>query len=197
MGEWDKHYEDSWYEGEFNTGVTNSPSTNPWHKLPFAWENFGPVNMPNHLWANHWNKNASNDYMPTDEAPPDQTGIFMAYLTIDTSEHAFRFIKDLFRIGLCADAYFEESGVDRSYLKLGKLATNPDRVRVQLTLAESRVVPLIDYINQNNPSTYDYPVQDTIVVPIKTGDPDYIQWVIESAKKKIDYNAVYGNNIAS
>ena len=44
MGEWDKHYEDSWFEGEFNTGVDNSPTINPWHKLPYAWEDFGPVN---------------------------------------------------------------------------------------------------------------------------------------------------------
>jgi uncharacterized protein involved in tolerance to divalent cations len=79
-------------------------------------------------------------------------------------------------------------------LKFGKLATNPNRVRVQLTVAESRVVPLIDYINQNNPSAYDYPVQDTIVIPISTGDQDYVQWVLDSANKKIDYSAIYGNN---
>ena len=34
-------------------------------------EQFGPVNQPKHIWANHWHGNASNDYMKTDEAEPD------------------------------------------------------------------------------------------------------------------------------
>jgi len=30
------------------------------------------------------------------------TGIYLVYLTVDTEEHATRFVKDLFRLGLCA-----------------------------------------------------------------------------------------------
>lgn len=187
MGEIDKHYEDSWYQGQKNTGVLNTSPMNPWHKLPNAWDSFGPVNQPGKFLY-------PKDFKPpADIAKPSDTGIYLAYFTVDTSEHAFRYIKDLFLAGLCPDASFEEYGVDRSYLKFGKLSTNPDRVRVQITLPGPKVTPLIEYINTNNPSSYDYPVQDIIVIPVQNANPEYVKWINEQSNKKIDYKEIYKN----
>ena len=49
MGEWDKTYEDSYFQGKFNTNKKNEPMLNPWHSLPNAWNSMGPVNQPKHL----------------------------------------------------------------------------------------------------------------------------------------------------
>ena len=49
------------------------------------------------------------------------TGIYLVYLTVDSEEHASRFVKDLFRLGLVAAVEMQEGGFDRSYLKFGRI----------------------------------------------------------------------------
>ena len=46
-----------------------------------------------------------------------------------------------------------------------------------MTTAESRLVELIDYINNENPTHYDYPVPNTIVLPVATSNDKYVAWV--------------------
>jgi len=46
-----------------------------------------------------------------------------------------------------------------------------------MTTAESRLVELIDYINNENPTHYDYPVPNTIVLPVATSNDKYVKWV--------------------
>jgi len=115
MGVWDKEHEDNFYQGDHNTAYINSPKLNPWHSLPGAWEQHGPVNQPKHL--------QKGDFLPSNLAGASETGTYLVFLTIDTEEHATRFIKDLFKHGLIADVQMIEGGFDRSYLKLGRLAT--------------------------------------------------------------------------
>lgn len=46
-----------------------------------------------------------------------------------------------------------------------------------MTTAESRLLELIDYINNENPTHYDYPVPNTIVLPVSTSNDKYVAWV--------------------
>ena len=90
MMESDKTYEDTWYQGNKNTGGLNYCPLPPGHSLPHAWDKFGPVNQPKKF------------MYPKDFKAPEEiesasgTGLYLAYFTVDTSEHAFRYIKDLF-----------------------------------------------------------------------------------------------------
>ena len=186
MGEIDKHYEDNWNQGMHNTGTQNSPVINSWHKLPNAWDKMGPTNQPGKFLY-------PKDFQKPGEFAASESGIYLTYFTVDTSEHAFRYIKDLFAAGLCPDASFEEQGIDRSYLKFGRLSTDPNRVRVQVTVPTEKVNPLIEYINEHNPSSYDYPVQDVYVVPVQNANTEYVKWINEQANKKIDYKEIYKN----
>ena len=115
----------------------------------------------------------------------------MVYLTVDAEEHASRFTKDLFRLGLVAAVEMQEGGFDRSYLKFGRISTEKGRTRLQMTTSETRLAELIDYINDENPTHYDYPVPNTVAVPIRIANPKYIEWVkkqttSESGKIKYD-----------
>ena len=42
---------------------------------------------------------------------------------------------------------------------------------------------LVDFVNQNTPVDYDYPVQDVTVEPISQGDSKYIQWIKDQTKE--------------
>ena len=59
----------------------------------------------------------------------------------------------------------------------GTAHTEKERVRLVLTTADDRVPELVDFVNQNSPSLYDYPVPDVITEPVQSGDEDYIKWV--------------------
>ena len=59
-----------------------------------------------------------------------------------------------------------------------------------MTTAESRLVELIDYINNENPTHYDYPVPNTIVLPVSNSNEKYVSWVktqVGSEAGKIKY----------
>lgn len=57
------------------------------------------------------------------------------------------------------------------------MVTEKGRDELQLTTTADRVSTLIDYINNNNPTQYDYPVPDTHVIPVTNGNPEYLAWV--------------------
>lgn len=114
----------------------------------------------------------------------------MAYLTVDSEEHATRFIKDLFKEGLIAAVQTMDGGFSRSYLKFGTPSTENKRVRLEMTVPDGRVANLINFVNMNNPTQYDYPVPDVTVIPVTTGNAEYISWAKASGKvdfSKIDY----------
>ena len=57
------------------------------------------------------------------------------------------------------------------------MATEKGRDKLELTTTGDKVAELIDYINKNNPTNYDYPVPDTVAIPVETGNAKYISWV--------------------
>ena len=105
-------------------------------------------------------------------------------MDIDSEEHATRFIKDLFHNGLVAAVQMMEGGYDRSYLKFGTPSTETKRVRLEMTVPDNRVANLINFVNLNNPTPYDYPVPNVTVVPCTTANPAYAKWAKESGKIK-------------
>jgi len=118
MFESDKHYEDNFYQGLGNTGTKNAPGIGdhvplPWHTLPRKLEKLAPTNMPDHK--------HQGDFKPASLTGSSATGIYLVYLTVDSEEHASRFVKDLFRLGLVAAVEMQEGGFDRSYLKFGRI----------------------------------------------------------------------------
>lgn len=177
MGEINKEYEDDYNQGGHNTAGPSEIKNQPQHSIPGSWEKVGPTNVPKHL-----NK---GDFKAA-EAPETASGsnIVMAYLTVDSDEHATRFVKALFQNNLIAEANLYDGGFERTYLKLGRMTTEKSRDKLELTTTEDRVAKLIDYINTNNPTEYDYPVPDTVVLPVETGNTKFLSWV----KKTLEDN---------
>merc|ERR1711934_105022 len=139
MFESDKHYEDTFYQGSHssspNTGTKNAPGIADhvpvmWHTLPKRYEQVAPVNMPSHM--------HQGDYKAATTMGTSATGIYLVYTTVDSEEHASRFVKDLFRLGLIAAAEMQEGGFDRTYLKFGRIQVEKGRSRLQMTTGESR-----------------------------------------------------------
>jgi len=61
-----------------------------------------------------------------------------------------------------------------------------------LTTSDARLVELIDYCNNENPTHYDYPVPNTIALPVSTSNDKYVAWVKEQTSTdsgKIKYEA--------
>lgn len=117
---------------------------------------------------------------------PEGSGsdVVMVYITVDNDEHAVRFVKALFNKGLIASANQYEGNFERTYLKLGRMATEKGRDKLELTTTADKVAALIDYTNQNNPTSYDYPVPDTVVLPVKSGNAKWIAWVKKQVAKE-------------
>jgi len=168
MGVWNKDYEDNYNAGGHNTAGTSEIKNQPQHILPNAWDKMGPTNVPKHF--------QKGDYQAA--TGPDGAGSTAAlvYLTVDDDEHATRFVKALFNQGLISQANQYEGNFERTYLKLGRMATEKGRDRLELITTNDKVAALIDYVNNNNPTSYDYPVPDTVVLPIKTGNPKFLAW---------------------
>ena len=78
--------------------------------------------MPAHM--------TKGDYKPATLQGASSTGIYLVYLTVDSEEHASRFVKDLFRLGLVAAVEMQEGGFDRTYLKFGRIQTEKGRTRL-------------------------------------------------------------------
>lgn len=119
----------------------------------------------------------AEDFHDPATPPASATGISIAYLTVDTEEHATRFVRQLFKEKLVAVVNTQEGGFERSYLKFGRPSTEVGRTRLTMTTTNDKIPALIDFINQNNPTSYDYPVADVSVLPVNQGNPAYIEWV--------------------
>lgn len=168
MGGWNKDYEDNYNNGGHNSGGTSEIKNQPQHVLPNAWSKMGPTNIPK-----HFNK---GDYQAASGPDGSASGVVLVYLTVDDDEHATRFVKALFNKGLIAQANQYEGNFERTYLKLGRMATERGRDKLELITTNNKVADLIDYVNNNNPTSYDYPVPDTVALPVKTGNPKYLSW---------------------
>jgi len=107
------------------------------------------------------------------------SGNSVVFLTVDTEEHATRFIKDLFKNKLCATVAMQEGGFSRSYLKFGRPSSEGARMELEIITQNEKVKELIDYINNNNPTEYDYPVPNATVLPIEDGNKLFLKWVKE------------------
>lgn len=176
MGGFEKVWEDDYNQGHHNTGTTNAPMKNAEKLLPDSWTKVAPSNQPTHL--------NGPEFKPAEVTTPSSSGISLAYLTVDSEEHATRFIKDLFKNGLIATVQLQEGGFQRSFLKFGRPASEVQRVRLEMTTSNDKIAALIDFVNQNNPTLYDYPVPDVTVLPITTGNPEYVKWVKEQTGAK-------------
>lgn len=176
MGGYEKVWEDDFNQGHHNTGTTNAPMKNSEKMLPDSWTKVAPSNQPTHL--------NGPEFKKPDVAKTSSSGISLAYLTVDSEEHATRFIKDLFKNGLIAAVQLQEGGFQRSYLKFGSASSEVQRTRLEITTSNDKVAALIEYVNLNNPTMYDYPVPDITVLPITTGNPEYIKWVKEQTGSK-------------
>jgi uncharacterized protein involved in tolerance to divalent cations len=152
--------------------------------IPRSWDVIAPVNQPKHLNPGEFAPAAS--YTTNDSS----VGMSLAYLTVDSEEHARRFTKDLFRVGLVS-AVSLEGTFNRSYLKFGQPVTETGRTRLTMHVTNNNVNQLIDYINNNNPTMYDYPVGDIIVLPVTGGNPQYIDWVKVQSGSGAGLNQTY------
>ena len=92
MGEWHKNYEQSHYQGDGNTGAANAGSKQSW----WHGDVVAPTNQPKHQFPGTWE---APEHFPKIETK-NNSGVSLAYLTVDTEESATRFIKDLFKRGL-------------------------------------------------------------------------------------------------
>lgn len=59
----------------------------------------------------------------------------------------------------------------------GTQHTDTGKVFLKLTTTDARAPELINYINQNSPNSYDYPVNDVTVTPISAANTKYVNWV--------------------
>ena len=111
----------------------------------------------------------------------------MVSLTVDTLENTEIFMKKVFHEGLCSKAQIIDGGFERIFLKFGQLHQETHRVLIEMTTTQDKVKTLIDYINKHPATTYDYPVPDLTVLPIKDGNRSYIEWAISAVEngKKI------------
>ena len=166
MGEFEKNHEDTYHQGqgrtggiESKTGSSNAAMPQSSHKLPNSYEKIGPSNTPHHFTKGEFSK-----AKPLEHKSP--SGASLVYVTIDNEEHARRFVKRLFSKGLIAQAELANGGFERSYLMFGTIHTDQQKVYLQLTTTDERVPELIDFVNNNNPSEYDYPMPDIVVEPI-------------------------------
>lgn len=168
MGVWNKDYEDHWNEGSHNTAGTSEIKNQPQHTI--SWDKMGPTNVPKHLTKTEFQSASGPE-------TNSKSNVVMVYLTVDNDEHATRFVKALFNQGLIASANQYEGNFERTYLKLGRMATERGRDKLELTTTSDKVAALIDYVNTHNPTSYDYPVPDTVAIPVETGNAKYISWV--------------------
>lgn len=99
----------------------------------------GPTNVPKHM--------TSKDWQPANGPEGAGSSVALVYLTVDDDEHATRFVKALFNKGLIAQANQYEGNFERTYLKLGRMATEKGRDKLELITTNDKVTALIDYIN--------------------------------------------------
>ena len=90
MSEIQKNHEDSYNQGNHNTGKINGPS-NLAEPIQHSDVKVAPVNIPAHVFEGEWKEPVV--------AGAAASGVNLVYLTVDTEEHATRFIKDMFRLG--------------------------------------------------------------------------------------------------
>lgn len=176
----DKVHEDGFYQGHHNTASTSAPSPQEEMKLPNGHEKVAPVNQPKHL--------NPEDFKTPALQTASASGVSIVYLTVDTEEHATRFIKDLFKNKLCATVTMQEGGFERSFLKFGRPSTESARMQLEITTENGKVTDLVDYINHNNPTEYDYPVPNVTVLPVADGNKAYLDWVKENSGKGLKYD---------
>lgn len=136
------------------------------------------MNLPSHVFPGQWKQ--------PDVVGAAASGVNLVYFTVDTEEHATRFIKDVFRKGFVNSVQMFDSNFERSYLKLGQPTTEKSRVRLEMVVPAGNVGSLISWVNNNNPVQYDYPVADLTVLDVTGGNSEYVNWA--KTAHSIDYS---------
>lgn len=86
--------------------------------------------MPNHTFPGEWQQ-------PVSVSSGGSVGVSLASMTVDSEEHATRFVKDLFRLGYVSAVQMFDGGFERSYLKFGRPTTEKTRVRLEMVVADN------------------------------------------------------------
>ena len=82
-----------------------------------------------------------------------------------------------------------EHGFKRTYLKFGRKYTEEQRYKLEMVLPDSQVSKLIEFVNNNNPTGYNYPVPDTVVIPASQGNQHFLEWAAKG--DKINFDTIY------
>ena len=59
----------------------------------------------------------------------------------------------------------------------------PNRIRLELTTSDEKILKLVEYVNNHQPTPYDYPVPDITVLPVSGGNDKYLDFVKKSTEK--------------
>ena len=82
-----------------------------------------------------------------------------------------------------------EHGFKRTFLKFGQKFTEEQRYKLELEVPNSKISELIEFINHNNPTGYNYPVPDTVVLPVSEGNRNHFEWATRG--EKINFEKIY------
>lgn len=179
MGEYHKHYEGTHFQGNGKTSPNfdNAPAK----KGRFHGDQVAQEHQPRVIFPKEWK--------PPIIQGGSTAGVSLAYLTVDTEEDATRFIKELYKRGLISQAQVWEHGFKRTYLKFGRKYTEEGRYKLEMEVPDRNVEKLISFINENNPTNYDYPVPDAAVIPISEGNKFFLKWARRD--EKINFDTIY------
>ena len=81
-------------------------------------------------------------------------------MTLEDRDKVDRLVKRLFSQAMIAQAEINTGSMEREYLQYGNLQSTSEKLSLELTTSDERVADVINYINENNPNEYDYPVGD-------------------------------------
>jgi uncharacterized protein involved in tolerance to divalent cations len=63
------------------------------------------------------------------------------------------------------------------------MTAEANRIKMELTTSDEKVLKLVEYVNNNQPTPYDYPVPDITVLPVSGGNEKYLEFIKESTEK--------------
>ena len=62
------------------------------------------------------------------------------------------------------------------------MTSEPNRIRLELSTSDDKVTKLVEYVNNNQPTPYDYPVPDITVLPVSGGNEKYLEFIYRFRK---------------
>ena len=65
------------------------------------------------------------------------------------------------------------------------MTSEPNRIRLELSTSDDKVTKLVEYVNNHQPTPYDYPVPDITVLPVSGGNDKYLEFIKKSTEKSM------------